>query len=105
MREAVHRLICGPLLGFAMLVLAALLPLAILLGRRTYVAEAGSAASCLLNAITGGPRTVTFSAWAWQRYLQGKPGARWRVSCVNAINIDDDHCRLAWLSHSERGLL
>ena len=85
-REAVRRLIEGLGLMLALLVLAPLIPAVILLGRRTYAEEIGSGASCLLNAATGGPRTVTFSAWSALLLERGKPGAALRVRGVDAVN-------------------
>lgn len=104
-REAVRRATLGPLLTLALLLIAVALPVAVLVGRRSYAAEAGSAASCLLNALTGGPRSVTYSAWSWQRLLQGKPGAVLRVWLVDAVNLSDGHCAMAWQSHRDRGLI
>ena len=103
--EAARRIMLGPLLGLALLLIAAAVPVAVLLGRRSYLDEAGSAASCLLNAISGGPRTITDSAWSWQRYLMGKPAAAARVWLVDRLNGTPGHCSLAWQSHHARGLL
>ena len=103
--DLAQRIILGPLLGLAVLLLALALPVAVVLGRRAYLQEAGSAASCLLNAISGGPRTITYSAWAWQRYLQRKRGAAARVWLVDRLMMTPGHCSLAWASHHARGLL
>ena len=104
-RDAARRIALGPLLALVLLLIAVVLPVAILFGRLTYAAEAGSAASCLLNAITGGPRTITYSAWSWQRHLQGKPWATARVRLVDALNLAQGHCEAAWESHCARGLI
>lgn len=104
-REILKRFLIGAGLSVAMLVLAVALPLAILVGRRTYASEAGSAASCMLNAITGGPRSVTFSAWSWHRTLQCKPHSIFRVRVVDALNLSPGHCEMAWNSHAEAGLV
>lgn len=104
-REGARRLLAGMLLGVSLAVLALAMPFILLLGRRSYVVEAGSGASCLLNAVTGGPRTVTFSAWSWERYLRGKAGAMCRVRLVDAINLSPGHCADAWRSHRTRGLI
>lgn len=77
----------------------------VVFGRGSYSGEIASALSCLLNALTGGPRTVTFSAWAWELQLRGKRGAALRVRLTDAINLHPGHCRDAWRSHADRGLL
>ena len=104
-REGGRRLVLGLLLGLALGVMALAMPLILLVGRRTYAQEAGSGASCMLNAVSGGPRTITYSAWSWQRHLQGKPLASARVRLVDAVNLAPGHCRAAWESHRDRGLI
>ena len=105
MREIPRRLMLAPLLALAMLVAALAVPVAVLLGRRSYPAEIGSAASCLLNAMSGGPRSVTYSAWSWERRRRGKRGAGLRVALVDALNFEPGHCQAAWLDHRARGLI
>jgi hypothetical protein len=104
-REVARRLLVGVGLSLALMAGAIAVPLVILLSRRGTDAEAGSAASCLLNALTGGPRTATFSAWSWEIFLRGKPLSLLRLRAVDAVNFETDHCRIAWLSHERRGLL
>ncbi|WP_156963693.1 hypothetical protein [Muricoccus aerilatus] len=82
-----------------------MLPFILACNRATYAEETGSGASCLLNALTGGPRTVTFSAWSWQLVLRGKRGAEFRRWAVDGFGLRDGHCAAAWRSHIARGLL
>ncbi|WP_338661788.1 hypothetical protein VQH23_16325 [Pararoseomonas sp. SCSIO 73927] len=104
-REASRRLIEGFGLVLALLILAPLVPAVILFGRRTYAEEIGSGASCLLNAATGGSRTVTFSAWSALLLERGKPGAALRVRAVDLVNLAPGHCAEALASHRDRGLI
>ncbi len=104
-REAGRRIVLWSLLGLAMLILAAVLPVAILFGRRGYIDEAGSAASCMLNAVTGGPRSVTYSAWSWDRLQHGKPWGACRVWVIDRLNLTPGHCRTAWDDHCRRRLV
>ncbi|MFC0384314.1 hypothetical protein [Muricoccus vinaceus] len=81
------------------------LPFILACNRGSYAERTGSAASCMLNAMTGGPREVTFSAWRWQLLLHGKRGAAWWVDAVDGFGLRSGHCQAAWASHIARGLL
>lgn len=104
-REAARRVIEGVGLMLALLLLLPLIPPVILFGRRGYAEEIGSGASCLLNAATGGLRTVTFSAWSALLLERGKRGAALRVRLVDALNLAPGHCAEALSSHRARGLV
>lgn len=67
--------------------------------------QTASALSCLLNAATGGPRTVTFSAWSWDLHTRRSFLGRLRVCVVDLLNLDPDHCRESWDAHVARGLI
>lgn len=95
-------------LGLALLLIlgAVALPFILAANRASYAEAAESEASCLLGALTGGPKRVTFSAWSWDLLLQGKRGAALRVQLVDALPFNGPgHCCSAWMSHVERGLL
>ena len=103
-REALRRLGYGLGLGLPMALVGLLLPVILLVGRRSYPDEVASASSCVLSSVTGGPRIATFSAWAWERKLRGKRNAEWMVAFVDALN-GKGHSEAAWQSHRERGYL
>ena len=48
--------------------------------------QAASALSCLLNALAGGPRTCTFSAWSWDLVLRHSWPGYLRCFAVDALN-------------------
>lgn len=102
---ALGRFLVGLCLAVALIVGAVLLPFILACNRGTYADETGSGASCMLNGLTGGPRTVTFSAWRWQLLLHGKRGAAWWVLAVDGFGLRAGHCQAAWASHIARGLL
>ena len=105
-REGARRLWMGALLGLALVVAGLLLPLVLLVGRRANAAEAGSSASCLLNAMCGGPRTATFSAWSWERRRRQKWDGILRVWVVDRLPFNTiGHCEGAWTDHRARGLV
>ena len=100
-----RRVLVGLLLGFAVLVIAFIVPFAVVFGRRGYGDEIGSAASCLLNAVAGGSRIVTFSAWSWRLLLRVKRRAIFRVRLVDALNFEPGHCQRSYQYHVENGLM
>jgi hypothetical protein len=72
-----------------------------------HLAQVRIALSHLVNALTGGKGTVTFSAQCeWQR-LNGatvasrKRGATW-VRCLNYLTGDDRHCQNAYDIEAQR---
>lgn len=103
--SALGRLGIGFCLAAGLIVGAVALPFILAGNRASYAEETGSGSSCLLNALTGGPRTVTFSAWSWQLLLNGKRGAAFRVRAVDGFGLRTGHCLNAWMDHQRRGLL
>lgn len=106
LRVVASRLLVGSTLALAVIVGAVFILPVVLFGRREYPAEIGSGASCLLNALCGGPRTVTFSAWSMVLALRGRADGKWRVRLVDALPFNGTgHCAEAYLDHFHRGLL
>ena len=106
LRDAIFRLVAGGLLTLAVLVGALFILPVVLFGRREYLGSIGSGSSCLLNALCGGPRTVTFSAWSYVLLLRGRRDGTWRVRFVDALPFNGEgHCQDAYLDHYRRGLL
>ena len=103
--RALGRFGVGLCLSAGLIVGAVLLPFILAANRGSYAENAGSEASCLLGAITGGAPRVTFSAWSWELLRRGKRGAAFRVRAVDGFGLRSGHCEAAWLSHAERGLL
>lgn len=106
LRELASRLVVGATLTLAVIVGAIFILPVVLFGRREYPAQIGSGASCLLNTLFGGPRTVTFSAWSMALSLRGRREGDWRVRLVDALPFNGPgHCLSAYLDHHQRGLL
>jgi hypothetical protein len=103
--DAIRRFLVGILLGLGLVLAALVLPFILAFNRASYADETGSGASCLLNAMTGGKRTVTFSAWSWKLALEGKKSATWRVPFVDGINFQNGHCQDAYDWHVSEGLI
>ena len=93
---ALGRFLVGLCLSAGLMLGAALLPFILACNRGSYAEETGSGASCVLNAITGGPRTSTFSAWCWELLRRGKRAAAWRVWVVDGFGLRTGHCEGAW---------
>lgn len=70
-----------------------------------YLEEVGSALSRLLNALTGGDGSVTFSARCWSVRLDRPAIGRVLVWLVDLINVEPGHCREAWEWHRARDLI
>ena len=103
--RALGRFGVGLCLSAGLIAGAFVLPIILACNRASYAEETGSGASCLLNALTGGPRTVTFSAWSWELLVREKRGAAFRVHAVDGFGLRNGHCAMAWRSHVARGLL
>jgi hypothetical protein len=70
-----------------------------------YAEEVGSALSRLLNALTGGDGSVTFSARCWALRLDRPAIGRVLVAVVDRLNREPGHCREAWEWHHARDLI
>ncbi|WP_338662645.1 hypothetical protein VQH23_21150 [Pararoseomonas sp. SCSIO 73927] len=102
---ALSRFVEGMGLAAGLVAGAVALPFILAANRSTYADETGSCASCLLNALTGGPRRATFSAWSWELRLRGKRGAALRVRAVDGFGLRPGHCRDAYDYHVQQGLI
>ena len=98
----IGRFLIGLCLSAALILGAVLLPFILACNRGSYAEESGSGASCLLNGLTGGPRTATFSAWCWELLRRGKAGASWRVWAVDGFGLRAGHCEGAWRDRRNR---
>jgi hypothetical protein len=96
------RFLIGLCLAIAVILGALVLPFILACNRGSYAEETGSAASCLANAITGGPRTATFSAWSWTLLLRNKHLAWFRVRAVDGFGLRTGHCLSAWMDPRNR---
>lgn len=72
----------------------------------SWVEEVGSALSRLLNALTGGDGSVTFSARSYDAMIDRPTRLnKARVAAIDWLHREPGHCRDAWTWHAQKGLV
>jgi len=106
LQEVGWRVLVGPALFLALIVLAFLALGFVLFGRSQRRLEIGRGATRTFNGCMDGTGDVTFSAQSWDAMLKGKRWGPERVAFVDSLpGNGEDHCRESWLWARDHGLL